>query len=78
MVIPKDVDKSVNDERTKPRVERDRASIRLYLRLFDGNDDIPEQFVGEAVEIGKGDDVGGLVPSKAFLVESRNPFIIGE
>ena len=78
MVVAQDVDESMNDERAKPRVKGDRGPIRLYLRLLDGNDDVADQFVGEAVEIGKGDDIGGLVPSETFLVESRNPFIIGE
>jgi len=78
VVIPQYVDESVDDESTKPRVKRDRCLIGLYLRLFDGNDDIAEQFVGESVEIGKRDDIGGRVPSKAFLVEPSNPPVIGE
>ena len=48
----------------------------LFLRTFDRDDQVAEDFMLKAVEVGKGYDVCRRILPEAFPVEVRDPFVI--
>ncbi len=76
MVITHDMNQSVDDKGEKTVVDNNLCHPGLFIGPFNGDDDVSEHLAGHAIQVRKGDDIGGAVSSEELVVHLLDLAII--